>query len=110
MKTLPPHEAGLIVEVFRGHPEIDEVRIFGSRAKGTHSPRSDVDLALWGNVSRLDAEAIAAELDDLPLPYRFDVVVFEMINLRPLREHIGRVGIRLYPEGTEELTARNGEF
>jgi predicted nucleotidyltransferase len=100
MKTLPlePREAKLLADVFRAHPEISEVRIFGSRAKGTHKPESDVDLALWGNVSELGAEAIAAELDELPLPYRFDVLPFDLIKLQPLREHIERVGIRLYPE------------
>jgi predicted nucleotidyltransferase len=100
MKTLPlsPRESGLMVDVFRAHPEIAEVRLFGSRAKGTHAPHSDVDLALWGNVNSLQAEAIAAELDELPLPYHFDVLAFDSIKLQPLREHIERVGIRLYPE------------
>ena len=100
MRTLPlePREAALLAGVFRAHPEISEVRIFGSRAKGTHKPESDVDLALWGDVTALKAESIAAELDELPLPYRFDVVAFDLIKLQPLREHIERVGIRLYPE------------
>jgi predicted nucleotidyltransferase len=100
MKTPPlePREANLLAGVFRAHPEVSEVRLFGSRAKGTHSPESDVDLALWGNVTALKAEAIAAELDELPLPYRFDVIPFDLIKLQPLREHIERVGIRLYPE------------
>jgi predicted nucleotidyltransferase len=94
---LPQHEAQLLAEVFSAHPEVPEVRIFGSRAKGTHSARSDVDLALWGNLDALQAEAIAAELDELPLPYRFDVLGFDRIKLQPLRDHIERVGIRLYP-------------
>jgi predicted nucleotidyltransferase len=95
---LSPRESGLIADVFRAHPEVAEVRLFGSRAKGTHSPHSDVDLALWGSLDSLKAESIAAELDELPLPYHFDVMVFDLINLPPLREHIERVGIRLYPE------------
>jgi predicted nucleotidyltransferase len=94
---LPQHESQLLTDVFQAHPEVSEVRIFGSRAKGTHAPSSDVDLALWGNLTALQAEAIAAELDELPLPYRFDVLAFDLIKLQPLREHIERVGIRLYP-------------
>jgi predicted nucleotidyltransferase len=73
------------------------VRLFGSRAKGKHTPRSDVDLAVWGDVDAVRAEAIAAELDELPLPYRFEVKPFERIKLRSLREHIERVGIVIYP-------------
>ena len=95
---LTPAELALLHGVFRQHPEITAVKLFGSRAKGTHAPHSDVDLALWGDVNALQAEAIAAELDELPLPYRYDVQPFAAITLRPLREHIERVGIPLYPE------------
>ena len=79
------------------HHEITEVRLFGSRAKGVHQKHSDVDLAVFGGLSPLEAQAVAAELDDLPLPYRFDVQAFECINDQPLREHIERAGVRLYP-------------
>jgi predicted nucleotidyltransferase len=95
---LKPSELGLIRGVFRRHPEVKAVKVFGSRAKGTDAPYSDIDLALWGDVDALRAEAIAAELDDLPLPYQYDVKPFHLIKLRPLREHIERVGITVYPE------------
>ena len=90
-------EIDLLRVVFRRHPEIEAVKLFGSRAKGVHRPYSDVDLAVWGDVDALRAEAIAGELDELPLPYRFDVMPFASIRLEPLREHIERVGILLYP-------------
>jgi uncharacterized protein len=96
-EALSSHERALLNDVFRRHPEIKAVRLFGSRAKGTHTPRSDVDLAVWGEVDPLRAEAIRAELDELPLPYRYDVTPFHEIALPSLREHIERVGILLYP-------------
>lgn len=107
MKTPPlaPAEIALMRGVFRRHPEITTVRLFGSRAKETHAPQSDVDLALWGDVDDLQAEAIAAELDELPMPYRYDVKPFEAIKLRSLREHIERVGVQLYPETEAQLRA-----
>ncbi len=74
--ALTERELRLINQVFRRHPEILAVRLFGSRAKGSHTPRSDVDLAIWGDVDAIRAEAIAAELDELPLPYHFDVKPF----------------------------------
>lgn len=100
MKTLPlPARAlELMRAAFRRHPEVASVTLFGSRAKGTHTERSDVDLALTGGVAPLRAEAIAAELDELPLPYRFEVQALEHIHHRPLLEHIKRVGIVIYPE------------
>ncbi|HEY5777947.1 MAG TPA: nucleotidyltransferase domain-containing protein [Terrimicrobiaceae bacterium] len=94
---LAPNELTLIAGVFRRHPEVRLVKLFGSRAKGTHTPHSDVDLALWGHVDAIRAESMAAELDELPLPYRFEVQPFESIKLLPLREHIERVGITIYP-------------
>jgi predicted nucleotidyltransferase len=92
MITLTDREASLISSVLNQHPEVSQVKLFGSRAKGCHTPASDIDLALWG-VSALQSEAIAAELDELPLPYRFDIKAFESIKQDSLREHIQRRGI-----------------
>ena len=100
MKTpaLTPNELGMMRQVFCRHPEIKTVKLFGSRAKGTNAVNSDIDLALWGDMDAVRAESIAAELDELPLPYRYDVKPFHLIKFIPLREHIERVGITVYPE------------
>ena len=92
MIALTDREASLISSVLNLHPEVSQVKLFGSRAKGCHTPASDIDLALWG-VDALQAEAIAAELDELPLPYRFDIKAFESIKQDSMREHIQRRGI-----------------
>jgi uncharacterized protein len=93
---LTPHEIDLLRAVFRRFPAISEVTLYGSRAKGTYRPESDVDLALIGIEDQLDAEAVAGELDELPLPYRFDVKAYGGITYGPLLEHIERVGVVLY--------------
>ncbi len=93
-------ELELVLSVLRQHPEIESATLFGSRAKGTHSDRSDVDLALAGSLGALGAAAIAAELEELPLPYRFDVHALAAITHTPLLEHIARVGMVIYPEPT----------
>lgn len=90
----------MIEGVFERYPMVESVRLFGSRAKGAHSERSDVDLAIYGPVSNLEAERIRADLDELPLPYHFDVQAFDRIAFQPLREHIERVGVVLYRRGT----------
>ena len=92
-------ELELVLSVLRQHPEVVSATLFGSRAKGTHTPRSDVDLALAGPLGALGAEAIAAELEDLPLPYRFDVHALAAITHVPLLEHIERVGMVIYRSG-----------
>jgi predicted nucleotidyltransferase len=87
----------LLRSVFSRYAAISEVKIFGSRAKGNFRPESDVDLALCGDeVDERLAGRIAGELDELPLPYRFDVQADQQLSYRPLREHIDRVGRVLY--------------
>jgi uncharacterized protein len=89
-------ELAMLRGVFVKHPEVLSAVLFGSRAKGTHSPHSDVDLALRGEIAPLRAEAIASELDELPMPYIFDVQPLDSIENYTLREHIERVGITIY--------------
>ena len=61
-----------------------------------HRPESDVDLALYGAVDEALANRIAGELDELPLPYTFDVCAYSQLRSQPLREHIDRVGRPLF--------------
>lgn len=98
---LVPHDLELVRSVLRQHPEIESATLFGTRARGTHTPRSDVDLALVGPLGALGAEAIAAELENLPLPYRFDVHALAAITHAPLLEHIERVGQVIYRSGVQ---------
>lgn len=85
----------LVHDVLARYQHIDNVRVFGSRAKGTQRPESDIDLVVYGDLDDLDAMSILRELDELPLPYQFDVHVYSRITYRPLREHIDRVGVAL---------------
>jgi hypothetical protein len=41
------------------------------------------------------------ELDELPLPYRFDVKSLNSIRYLPLREHIMRVGVTIYSKSCD---------
>lgn len=89
----------LIQGVLARHPDVTRAILYGSRAKGSPSPTSDIDLALAGTKDALKVEAIASELEDLPLPYRFDVRGLQLLTHAPLLEHILRVGIPIYEDG-----------
>jgi predicted nucleotidyltransferase len=93
---LSEKEKELIQKVLSNHAGVTGAILFGSRAKGVAMASSDVDLALEGLDNPLQAEAIASELEDLPLPYRFDVKALAAIQSPALREHIERVGLRIY--------------
>ncbi|MBF0294977.1 MAG: nucleotidyltransferase domain-containing protein [Magnetococcales bacterium] len=96
---LSEREMALLHAVFRQVPEIREVIVFGSRAKGNHRPQSDVDLALVGVDDPWKAEAVADALDQLPMPYKFDVKACDGIRHPPLLEHIHRLGVVIYRRG-----------
>ena len=58
---LTPDSIESIRRILARHPEVSEAIVFGSRALGRSHPRSDVDLALCGDLQSLDAERIALE-------------------------------------------------
>jgi predicted nucleotidyltransferase len=84
----------LIKKVFSNYPEDEKVILYGSRAKGTYKPASDIDLTLLGDKLNLTTlQKIEIDLDDLLLPYFFDVSIFNQISNPDLVEHIERVGV-----------------
>ncbi|CAN5275414.1 nucleotidyltransferase domain-containing protein [soil metagenome] len=90
-------ELARIQEVFSRHPQVKEVILYGSRALGTHRKGSDIDITLTGKGLNLRSlSKIEADLDDLLLPYPFDVSVFRKIENPELRNHIERVGKVIY--------------
>ncbi len=91
-------EQEMIRSVLRCHAEVREAKIFGSRAKGQFHRNSDIDLALSGNIPLLKLASIAGELDELPLPYKFDVETYDSIAYPPLRDHIDREGKKFYSQ------------
>lgn len=86
-----------IVDVLRGNPLVEEAILYGSRAKGVHKPGSDIDLVLKGNELTLqDLNRVSLALDDLLLPYTFDLSLFHHIDNEELLAHIGRVGKSIF--------------
>jgi predicted nucleotidyltransferase len=93
---LSREELRAVRSVFARHSEISRVILFGSRAKGTFRNASDIDLAVSGAGDDRAVEALALELDELPLPYRFDLKSLERIRNPSLLDHIERVGTPIY--------------
>ena len=92
--------------LFSCYPEIRKVILFGSRAKGTARKNSDIDLAVDGIENPLAIESLSMEMDELPLPYRFDLQAMSTIKNQSLLEHIERVGIVIY-RGPEPMMHPN---
>lgn len=97
MYGIKDSEFELLQAVFRKHENIEKVVLYGSRAKGNYKPFSDVDITLFGEkVTRSDLNKIALDIDDLLLPYQFDISIFKSLKNKDLIDHILRVGIVVY--------------
>ncbi len=96
---LPGATITAINQVFAAYPDIRRVVLYGSRAKGTHRPGSDIDLTLVGpEIAERRLHEIETRLDDLLLPWTIDLSLFHTLQNRKLIEHIERVGVTFYPE------------
>jgi len=87
-----------ICAVLAKYPQVQKAVLYGSRAKGTYKNGSDIDLTLVGDedLSLHVLYRIADELDDLLLPYTFDLSIFSHISDPDVVEHIQRVGVTFY--------------
>lgn len=88
-----------INRVFAKYPQIKKAILYGSRANSNFKNGSDIDLTLKGKGLNLSVvNKISIELDDLLLPYSFDISIFTKISNPDLVEHIKRVGVVFYAD------------
>lgn len=82
-----------ILKVTSEFPQIRQVIIYGSRAKGTYKKGSDVDLALKGELTFDIVSKVHYRLnEETIMPYFFDVADYDAITNMELKAHIDRVG------------------
>ena len=94
---LSPRNMETIFSVLKLYPEIKQVVIFGSRAKGNYHSGSDIDLAIMNSdVSLKGLTEIQQLFKESDLPYFVDIVDFSTLNHSDLKEHILRVGMEFY--------------
>ena len=84
-------------DLFSKNSRIEQVILYGSRAKGNYKPFSDVDITLIGEqLSRTDINRLHAALAESTLPYQFDISLFSSLKSEELTDHIHRRGIVIY--------------
>lgn len=86
-----------IRRVLAQHPTVETAIIYGSRALGNFRAGSDIDLTLLGpELTHATLLRIANDIDDLLLPYLFDLSLFNHLSNPDLIEHIRRIGKPFY--------------
>lgn len=93
---LPIHVLTSLKKIFLSHRLIEQVLLYGSRAKGNFRLGSDIDLCIVGpQLSTHELLAIETQIEELLLPWKVDLSLKHQIENADLLDHINRVGIRL---------------
>lgn len=88
-------EAVKIAEVHN----IKKVVLFGSRARGDHSPLSDYDIAIFGEqLSPIDKAHIYSEFEEIDTLHKIDVVFVDASDSNKLVDHIKKDGVTIYDQ------------
>ncbi len=83
--------------IFEKYPKVDNVYVFGSRAKESFKEGSDIDFVIRNEgVSYLDLIRIKSAFEDSDLPYTVDILYYPEIKNKELKAHIDRVGKPFY--------------
>lgn len=103
-----------IVSALATNDRVERVVLFGSRAMGTHTMSSDVDVVLFGDQLTLTDQArLSASIEVLPMAQSVNLVLYTSIQCDSLLEHIRRFGIEWYvqpPIDTNTITQTKTEL
>jgi len=94
---LKPEYRRAIIETLSANPKVERIVLFGSRAMGTFTPTSDIDLALFGDDLTLsDQAALTEAMAELAIPQRVDILIHHRIENQALRDHIRKHGVEWF--------------
>ena len=86
-------------KIFNQYPAVKQVKIYGSRVKGTYKHNSDIDLVLYGKgLNTFLVADILCAIEDSAIPYLVDIQIYDKIVNRQLQDHIDRLGVLVYDQ------------
>ena len=86
-----------IISVIASNDRVQKAVLFGSRAMGTNTVTSDVDIALFGDrLTLTDQARLGAAIDEIPMAQSVDLVLYGSINNPVLLEHLRVHGVEWY--------------
>ena len=97
---LPNITLNTLNSIFSKYSGIEQVVLYGSRAKGNYRKGSDIDLTLKTKeiFTRTDLLHISGDFDDSDIPYFVDVSIYDKLSNPDLKAHIDSVGKVLYTQ------------
>lgn len=76
--------------------QIEKAAIFGSRATGNYKEYSDIDIVLYGDINQSSVNNLLTLFEDSSLPYKVDIIAYNLINNEKLKLHIDKVMLPIF--------------
>jgi predicted nucleotidyltransferase len=82
----------------QAYSQLEKAVLYGSRAKGNYQNGSDIDLTMDGgaDLTMNVLYRIMDDIDDLYMPYSFDLSILKDIRDQDVLDHIRRIGVVFY--------------
>ena len=95
-----------MIHLFREHPEIEKVIIYGSRGRGNFEHGSDVDLALEGKEITFETVSLIHMMleQESPTYLWLDVLHLDSLKNQKLKEQIYKYGKLFFKNDNENPT------
>ncbi len=83
-----------IIRILSENLRVERIVLFGSRAMGTFTPESDIDIVLYGDdLSLTDLALLKQALEETTIPQKVDLLLAKDIEKKELLEHIKKYGV-----------------
>jgi predicted nucleotidyltransferase len=88
----------LLIRILKKHIQDGSCIVYGSRAQGNYKKHSDIDLVIKNskNQESHTLGPLKDALNESNFPYLVDIQFYETIKNQALKNHIDRVGQKLY--------------
>ena len=94
-----------IVAALAANGRVERAVLFGSRATGTNTVTSDVDIALFGErLTLTDLARLSVAIEEIPMAQSVDLILYDSIRDRTLLKHIQSDGIDWFTRPTTSTT------
>ena len=98
-----------VIDIISANAKVERAVLFGSRATGNFRAASDVDVALFGDrLSMSDQANLTAAIEDLTIPQRVQLLLYETVDSIALRKHIENQGVEWYRRQGADTRDRTG--
>lgn len=95
-----------LISILSADRKVDRVVLFGSRARGSHRPASDVDLVLFGpELGLRDQGRLSVAIEETSVPQRVDLLLHHHIENERLLDQIDRDGVEWFDRYANENAA-----